>query len=85
MGSASCSFLKEDIAEKLQYVIRSIIIDRPSTKPFKIGDASSRYRDMLCEGHPTHKKQTEVDIDYPLISGKSTQYGKYLEGSHENI
>jgi len=85
MGSVECSFLKAYLAERLEYVMRSIIIDRPSTKPFKIGDASSRYIGYACPGHPTHKALTEVDFDYPTYSGKGTQYGKYIEGSHEGI
>ena len=85
MGSTECSFLKAYLAERLEHVVRSIIVDRPATKPFKIGDASSRYINTACPGHPTHNKLTEVDVDYPTYSGKGTQYGPYTDGSHEGI
>jgi hypothetical protein len=85
MGKAECSFLKADLAEKLDLVIRSIIIDRPSTKPIRIGDASSRRINSPCDGHPTHRQLTEVDLDYPTYSGKGTQYGKWTDKSHERI
>ena len=85
MGNSECSFLKAYLVEKLEYVMMSIIIDRPSIKPFRMGDASSRYINVPCPGHPTHNKLVEIDFDYPTISGKGTQYGQYTDGSHESI
>lgn len=58
----------------MTYTIESIIIDRPSTHPIIVGDATPLKLRESCPGHPTHKNHVEIDFDYPLISGKGTQY-----------
>lgn len=71
-----CCFLQRDLAEIFIETLRSIIIDRPTVHPFILGDACPRTLRVSCPGHPTHRFLTEIDLDFPLVSGKGTQYDR---------
>jgi hypothetical protein len=75
-GNMYCCFLQANFIEVITETIKSIIIDRPSTKPFIVGDATPLKLRESCPGHPTHRDHKEIDFDYPLYSGKGTQFDK---------
>jgi len=76
-GNGTCCFLKRELVQIFNDVVASLRNDYPNKPLLIIGDASTNKNDVYarCPGHPTHNHLSEVDIDYPLYSGNSTQYG----------
>lgn len=85
-GRGTCCFLRRELVAAFNKIIMGLRRDYPDAPMIIVGDASSQFTGdkHRCPGHLTHHNLTEVDIDYPLYSGKGTQYGDDIEDIWEN-